>query len=675
MSTLVSALKGRLLSRVAFLGLALSVAGCSDSASRFDNLFTASSGGAQRVDGGEFARRPVLPHADLPRQIPQRLDGPAQSDPNATLFNARNVTHLSNSNNFRQSRQGYNFSQTPAASPNYQRPSAISQSSAPAIAQQSLPPVQTAPEQAGFEAPQTGQRLTLTKAQSINDREVSRPLLARPAQSLSNSRSLESDTQRIAPRVEAPAIQRFNQGTEWTNHYSPIPTESPLPKASSRSSDAPTGYIAPRGVHTSNVDNFPTSSTRRNSLRGAPKVVRSSVSKPRKTSQAVDPIKVSNISQQSGAVDQKAGWSSTGGAYVTVSQGETLYSISRRYGVPVTALSEANGISNASSVRVGQKILVPTYVYSPNPPVSVPDYKPRQAKLQGNASTQKRKSENAVLNTTYKVQKGDTLSSIARKNGVSLSELRKNNGLYSTDVIRIGQKLNIASPSHQVNQNVDIIKTSSTLKVEKAALNSGRVVLPRSRPHLPKRVVAAQVEKNSARVALPDVKPARNKKLSVAAKLPKLDNQNRVAAYTPPKASQPSVKSQKPTPSQQSEFIWPVRGQIVSSFGANTNGTSNDGIDLNVPVGTPVRAAASGEVIYASSGLTDYGKLVLIRHSNGYVSAYAHNSNLMVKRGQRIRKGQVVAHSGKTGSAKTPRLHFEIRKGKTPVDPLKHLPV
>ncbi|MGA7805921.1 M23 family metallopeptidase, partial [Bradyrhizobium sp.] len=120
-------------------------------------------------------------------------------------------------------------------------------------------------------------------------------------------------------------------------------------------------------------------------------------------------------------------------------------------------------------------------------------------------------------------------------------------------------------------------------------------------------------------------------------------------------------------------FRWPVRGKVITSYGAKTNGKSNDGINLAVPEGTPVKAAEDGVVAYAGNELKGYGNLVLIRHANGYVTAYAHASELLVKRGDTIKRGQVIAKSGQSGEVASPQLHFEIRKGSTPVDPLQFL--
>jgi murein DD-endopeptidase MepM/ murein hydrolase activator NlpD len=113
---------------------------------------------------------------------------------------------------------------------------------------------------------------------------------------------------------------------------------------------------------------------------------------------------------------------------------------------------------------------------------------------------------------------------------------------------------------------------------------------------------------------------------------------------------------------------------VIQAFGAKTNGLQNDGINLAVPEGTAVRAADDGVVAYSGNELKGYGNLVLVRHSNGYVTAYAHASELIVKRGDAVKRGQVIAKSGQTGSVTSPQLHFEIRKGSSPVDPMPFLP-
>jgi len=118
---------------------------------------------------------------------------------------------------------------------------------------------------------------------------------------------------------------------------------------------------------------------------------------------------------------------------------------------------------------------------------------------------------------------------------------------------------------------------------------------------------------------------------------------------------------------------WPVRGKIISEFGAKPNGLKNEGINISVPEGTSVRAAGDGVVAYAGNELKGYGNLVLIRHTGGYVTAYAHAKELFVKRGDTVKRGDVIAKAGQTGSVSSPQLHFEVRKGAVAMDPMKYL--
>lgn len=121
-------------------------------------------------------------------------------------------------------------------------------------------------------------------------------------------------------------------------------------------------------------------------------------------------------------------------------------------------------------------------------------------------------------------------------------------------------------------------------------------------------------------------------------------------------------------------LVWPVKGQIVKRFGDDGNGVARTGINIAVPNGTPVLASEGGTVLYADDGLKIYGKMVLVRHDNGMVSAYAHNSYLLVKRNERVKKGQVIALSGSSGNVESPQLHFELRQHASAIDPMRMLP-
>ncbi|MBM3543828.1 MAG: LysM peptidoglycan-binding domain-containing protein [Alphaproteobacteria bacterium] len=145
-----------------------------------------------------------------------------------------------------------------------------------------------------------------------------------------------------------------------------------------------------------------------------------------------------------------------------------------------------------------------------------------------------------------------------------------------------------------------------------------------------------------------------------------------------PATSEPSQLARvdqlpSPDPMSGNSFRWPVKGRVISPFGTRPDGSHNDGINVSVPQGTSVMAAENGVVAYSGSELKGYGNLVLVRHANNWVSAYAHNDTLLVKRGDKVRRGQVIAKAGATGSVSQPQVHFELRKGSRPVDPTKYM--
>jgi murein DD-endopeptidase MepM/ murein hydrolase activator NlpD len=116
-------------------------------------------------------------------------------------------------------------------------------------------------------------------------------------------------------------------------------------------------------------------------------------------------------------------------------------------------------------------------------------------------------------------------------------------------------------------------------------------------------------------------------------------------------------------------FAWPLNGPVVADYGTTVSGERNDGINIAVPFGTPIHAAAAGQISYAGNELRGYGNLVLIKHDDGYVTAYAHAERIVVNRGDYVQKGQIIGYAGQTGDVTSPQLHFEIRKGVAPVNP------
>jgi murein DD-endopeptidase MepM/ murein hydrolase activator NlpD len=347
--------------------------------------------------------------------------------------------------------------------------------------------------------------------------------------------------------------------------------------------------------------------------------------------------------QSAKVTGNERGWTATGGTSITLREGETLYNLSKRYGVPVKAILTANGIADANSVRAGQSIVIPTYVYSKNAPISAPDNDPNTLAASasrgslGAAAPAVGDAPAAAVNAaaatakatsgTVTVAAGDSLARIARENGVTVSALKAANDL-SADNIRIGQVLKL--------------------------------------PGAPVQTAAASPAKPTATDASPQSAVAS----TTAAQS---GSQPKPQAETDSQKTASTGDLNAPARTGIEEFRWPVRGRVISNFGEKTDTGRNDGIDISVPEGTAVKAAENGVVVYAGDELEGLGNLVLIRHADGWVSAYAHNKQIDVKRGDEVKRGQTIARSGRTGSADMPMLHFELRKNSTPVDPIKHL--
>jgi murein DD-endopeptidase MepM/ murein hydrolase activator NlpD len=268
------------------------------------------------------------------------------------------------------------------------------------------------------------------------------------------------------------------------------------------------------------------------------------------------------------------GWSSN---TVKVSKGDTLYSISRRYGVPIKDMINANHLVPPYTLYVGQKLKLPSKHY-------------------------------------HIVKRGESLYSISRLYNVDITSLSKVNNLQTPYALSVGQKL----------------------------------LLP------------ASVSSYSA--------PART-----SATKPSAEVQTKVAS-APATMAQKQDTYTPPVTNRKTKFMWPVRGTVISGFGNLGNGRKNDGINIKAPLGTAVQAADAGTVAYAGSELKGFGNLILVKHSDGWITAYAHNDKLLVRKGQKVARGEKIATVGSTGSVTTPQLHFEVRAGKKAVNPRSYLP-
>jgi murein DD-endopeptidase MepM/ murein hydrolase activator NlpD len=181
-------------------------------------------------------------------------------------------------------------------------------------------------------------------------------------------------------------------------------------------------------------------------------------------------------------------------------------------------------------------------------------------------------------------------------------------------------------------------------------------------------------EGKTTRTTVAEAKPKEKKQqIARADDAPTTKNEGRFADKkidpTPTSSLPPREETKSVDEASNPEFRWPVRGRVISAFKSG----ENDGVNISVPEGTPVKAAEAGVVAYAGNELKGYGNLVLVRHPSGYVSAYAHNSEIEVRKGDQVKRGQVLAKAGQTGNVSSPQVHFELRKGSSPVDPSNYL--
>ncbi len=248
---------------------------------------------------------------------------------------------------------------------------------------------------------------------------------------------------------------------------------------------------------------------------------------------------------------------------------------------------------------------------------------------------------------TVMARPGDSVASVAQRYDVSESSVARMNGLDRHKPLFAGEILRIPPGPHSTRAAVFHEATGPYSRVASD---------PDYAPPPPPPPVS--------RDELPPPPPA-----------PRARHDVRDAYVPPPPPPAPRVVAETQSAPVAPEsygsvhFGWPVEGPVISAFGSSSNGERNDGINIAVKSGEPIHAAAAGTVTYSGNELKGYGNLVLIRHDDGYVTAYAHADSITVNRGDRVEKGQVIGYAGSTGDVDRPQLHFEIRHGVEPVDP------
>lgn len=391
-----------------------------------------------------------------------------------------------------------------------------------------------------------------------------------------------------------------------------------------------------------------------------------------------------SLQKTAGVAGSAAGWSATGGTPVTLATGESVNTLSNRYGVPVSAILAANGLAAGANPPPGTRIIIPVYSASarsagaqvaqasspssaPTPPVASAVEGAREkarlaaeAKLRSEAQARIDAAEARATAAEARAKADQQALKAAGQTRARPSEAKSSEAKSET-AAKTGQKPAVVTRAEAASK----AKADDTAKIQAQAKLAEAKIKAEAKAKA-EAEAKAKVEAKAKTIA--EAK-ARTKvaSLPAASDEPKTTSSVSREAIAKEAPVKETVKAEPAEKAPSADFRWPARGRVITGFSGKGG---NEGINIAVPEGTPVKAAEGGTVAYSGNELKGYGNLVLIRHDNGYVSAYAHNGDISVKRGEKVARGQVIAKSGQSGNVSSPQLHFELRKGSNPVDPM-----
>ena len=315
------------------------------------------------------------------------------------------------------------------------------------------------------------------------------------------------------------------------------------------------------------------------------------------------------------------------GDVIIVAKGDTVYSLARKNNMSVADFAKINNLQEPYTLSIGQKLTTRQSVVK---------------KEITNITSQEKKDEKIIVkkavktNSTKRVDlqeitvgKGDTLYSISRKYEIPVNDLAIMNKISAPFTLSVGQKIKVPKLDKKQTRSASEIKVVSTSKI----------------------TPTSGIVKNDVKSDIKKEKVKETKKIS----------------------SDPKKQLPKMIARSNSKFSWPLRGKILSAYGAKNNGLFNDGINISASIGASVKAAENGVVAYAGNEVKGMGNLIIIQHSDGWMTIYAHLDSMDVKRGMRVNVGNQIGRAGKTGKVDQPQLHFEIRKGTKAYNPTQYL--
>ena len=265
---------------------------------------------------------------------------------------------------------------------------------------------------------------------------------------------------------------------------------------------------------------------------------------------------------------------------------------------------------------------------------------------------------------TVVVRKGDSLYKISRRYNAQLRDLIEINGVRPPYYIFAGQRIRLPYQQfHIVAKGETLYGVSRRYGIDMATLVRVNKIAPPFRISAGNRIRLPSAPRKTPHPVKSAVRAARTK-APIDVPTPNRTQRNRTPSQ---------VMLTRLPPRSSSRFLWPVLGRVIVGFGPRAGGLHNDGINILARQGAAVRSAENGVVAYSGNELRGFGNLLLVKHKGGWMSAYAHNARLLVKAGQKVRRGQTIARVGTTGSVLRPQLHFELRRGVRVVNPMKHL--
>ena len=356
---------------------------------------------------------------------------------------------------------------------------------------------------------------------------------------------------------------------------------------------------------------------------------------------------------------------------ITVARGDTLYAIGAKYGMKVDEIAKLNNMSEPYTLRIGQKLQVRAsreQVVTDMPKISEPKPAAKAAPkpTAKPATTAGRATTTRVELNEITVAPGDTLYSLSRKYSIPVNDLAVMNNLSVPFALYAGQKVRVP--------NLAAAPVRALSSVTPVKIADAKAVNTQTKTTETKKSIATKTTTTKADTKTNTKDAAKNKATESGKQATDKKQQKQAEQKQTKQASTNSIKKLPAIAARSSSrFSWPVRGKILSNYGAKNNGLFNDGINIAAARGATVAAAENGVVAYSGNEVKGMGNLIIIQHSDGWMTVYAHMDSLGVRRGARVRVGQKIGTVGQTGKVNKPQLHFEIRRGTKAYNPIQYL--